>query len=349
MPLGSHSASGVASAVFSRSVPSVSRPSSPSMPDATTCMPAIVPSIRRSDRPPASTTASTEMPCAIGAGQCRLADAQAQFGIEAGRQPGKLAQPGEARRQPRVQRHLLQRQVGGDRRRLAPLEVDAAGRSARHRRSRRVAEARSRRRSPRRVPTMSPVAARRPAGLPPDRAATRQAPRPAASARSRAATGASSLASPSNRVCAGSARATRPVRCSLPLPGNSALASRTVSVLPVSSKAARTCSRVPPPSGADSAEKSIPIGRSMPAIVVPARSSTGSQASRSSRLADSAMSSRCCGATRKATAPLRRRAADLEREIVDRRQAAADRQPAVGAERHRRRRQQHRQVRDRGC
>ncbi len=47
----------------------------------------------------------------------------------------------------------------------------------------------------------------------------------------------------------------------------------------------------------------MPIGTSIPAIVAPARNSIGSQASRSSRLAASAMSSRWFGATRSATAP----------------------------------------------
>ena len=116
------------------------------------------------------------------------------------------------------------------------------------------------------------------------------------------------------------ALAKRPLSRSVPLPGSSALASRTTRLPAVQIEAARTCSSVPPPNGAASAEKSMPIGTSIPAIVVPARNSTGSQASRSSRLAASAMSSRWCRRDPQRHRPIRRRAADLQGQIVDRRE-----------------------------
>ena len=115
----------------------------------------------------------------------------------------------------------------------------------------------------------------------------------------------------------------RPLSRSVPLPGNSALASRTTRSLPVRSNAARTCSNVPPPSGAASAEKSKPIGTSIPAIVVPGAQQHGQpgvEVEPARRQRDVEPLGRRDAQRHR---PVGRRTADLQRQIIDRRQAAA--------------------------
>ena len=134
-------------------------------------------------------------------------------------------------------------------------------------------------------------------------------------------TGASSRASPSKRGCAGSSLAMRPLSRSVPLPGSSALASRTTRSLPVRSNAARTCSSVPPPSGAASAEKSMPIGTSIPAIVVPRTQQHGQPGI---EVEPARRQARC------PAAGSARRAAPPPRSPASRRSPAPDRRPPPG-------------------
>ena len=103
-------------------------------------------------------------------------------------------------------------------------------------------------------------------------------------------------------------------------PGSTARTSRTSAPPPDKSTAARSPRKVPPAKLAASADRSIPVGN----VTAAECSSTGSHASRSSRLAASARSSRGCGATRSATAP---RAGEPPISIA--RSSAAARPPAI--------------------
>ncbi len=278
------------------------------------------------------------------AGPRRLPDVEAQLGIDAGGQTRQIGQAGRPHRQPGIQRQTIQRQIGFQRWRLAALEGDAARRSARHRWCRRSAAAKSRRRWSR---TCADSAARwsTPSGT--------QAGRPGGSAHGIASpshrsvvrrTGASSLASPSNRAWSGSARAMRPLRRSLPFPGSDALASRTTSSLPARLNAS-------PHVFQRAAAQRRRLGREVEPDrhVDPGDRGAGAQQNR-----QPGIQIEPAGRQRDVEPLLRRHAqchraaggrpADLECEIVDRREAAADRQPPVRAERHRRRGQQHRQV-----
>ena len=253
---------------------------------------------------PASIAASTASPSMVEPAHAACRTFNRSSASKPGARRDSSAQTWRSSRQPGIQRQTVQDQIGRVGRRLAALEADTAG-------DRRVIHATGQ------LLQRYLAAANRHVRrqLRPLQHPVRQAGEQARRQHSRQCCIQPTQRRPQHRrfepsipleVCKRriSPGQRRPLRCNLPSPGSDALASRNDRSLPTRSNAARTCSRVLPPSGAASAVRSNPIGISNPAIVVPACSSTGSQASRSSRLAESAMSSRWRGATRSASAPL---------------------------------------------
>ena len=152
--------------------------------------------------------------------------------------------------------------------------------------------------------------------------------------------GASSVASPSKRG-APVLPVIAPVRRSDASPGRMAETSRTVAASRVRSKAARSLRSVPPASRPASAERSSPIG-TVPAVP---RSNTGSQASRSSRLAARADVQPLDRADPEGERSLGRRAGDFEQQVVRGNQPGGGCQSSFRPERYRRSGEELREVR----